>query len=87
MSKHGTRNFSIVGVGASAGGVEALIELFRDMPVGIGLGFVVVTHLGPGRESSLPGIIASHSALPVEVVRDGRWSGRAASTCWPAPSG
>ena len=45
--------FPIVGIGASAGGVEALEGLFRAMPADSGMAFVVVTHLAPKRESML----------------------------------
>ncbi|MBV9816483.1 MAG: hypothetical protein JO229_12115, partial [Alphaproteobacteria bacterium] len=43
----------IVGIGASAGGVEALEQLLRSVPADNGLAFVVVTHLPPNRESML----------------------------------
>ena len=46
--------FPIAGVGASAGGVEALEQLFRALPRECGIAFVVVAHLGPGQESALP---------------------------------
>ena len=71
MKTHEIGDFPIVGVGASAGGVEALCELFGTMRADIGLGFVVVTHLSPGRESALPGILATNTALPVDVVQEG----------------
>ncbi|MDP3418196.1 CheR family methyltransferase [Falsiroseomonas sp.] len=66
-----TKRFPIVGIGASAGGVEALQGLFRAMPVDHGIAFVVITHLGPGRESELPAILASCTAMPVTPARDG----------------
>ena len=39
--------FTIVGIGASAGGLEALVTLFDAMPADTGIGFVVVVHLDP----------------------------------------
>ncbi len=39
--------FAIVGIGASAGGLEAYQELFRHLPLHTGLGFVLVSHLDP----------------------------------------
>jgi two-component system CheB/CheR fusion protein len=57
--------FPIVGIGASAGGVEALEALFRAMPPDPGVAFVVVTHLAPKRESLLPEILARDTRLPV----------------------
>jgi two-component system, chemotaxis family, CheB/CheR fusion protein len=61
----------IVGVGASAGGVEALEGLFRAIPADSSLAYVVVTHLGPGHVSMLPEIIGRHTAMAVAPVRDG----------------
>ncbi len=63
--------FPIVGIGASAGGVEALEGFFRGMPGDPGLGFVVVTHLSPHRESLLHEIVARYTTLTVEVAADG----------------
>ena len=64
--------FPIVGIGASAGGVEALEGLFRGLPDRPGLAIVVVTHLSPQRESLLPEIIARFTPLPVLVAADGQ---------------
>ena len=63
--------FPIVGIGASAGGVEALGSLFRNMPDNPGLGFVVVTHLDPERDSLLDEVLARHTTMPVVVAGDG----------------
>jgi two-component system CheB/CheR fusion protein len=63
--------FPIVGIGASAGGVEALEAFFRPMPAKPGMAFVVVTHLGPRHESMLAEIIARHTAMPAHPIRDG----------------
>jgi two-component system, chemotaxis family, CheB/CheR fusion protein len=60
----------IVGVGASAGGVEALEGFFRGIPANPGFGIVVVTHLNPARESHLHQIVAQYTKLIVEVARD-----------------
>src|SRR5215831_614684 len=57
--------FPIVGIGASAGGVEALEGLFHAMPAESGMAFVVVTHLAPKRESLLPEILARSTRMPV----------------------
>lgn len=58
----------MVGVGASAGGVEALTGLFRDMPIGLGLAFLVVTHTARGRPSALPEILARCGPAKVEIA-------------------
>jgi two-component system CheB/CheR fusion protein len=57
--------FFIVGVGASAGGVEALEQLFASMPDQIGAALVVITHLSAHRESLLAEIIGRHTKMPV----------------------
>ncbi|MDB5406485.1 MAG: chemotaxis protein CheR [Rhodospirillales bacterium] len=65
------KQFPIVGIGASAGGIEALQQFFRALPTESGLAFVVVTHLPPGRESSLVPIISQYTAMPVVAAEDG----------------
>ena len=66
-----TSNFPVVGVGASAGGIEALEGFFRGIPDNPGLCIVVVTHLNPDRESILHEIIARYTSLKVQVAADG----------------
>jgi two-component system CheB/CheR fusion protein len=61
----------IVGIGASAGGVEALEQFFKSLPAGNGLAFVVVTHLPPDRESLLSEILGRATRMPVVEARDG----------------
>jgi two-component system, chemotaxis family, CheB/CheR fusion protein len=61
----------IVGIGASAGGVEALEQLFRAVPADNGLAFVVVTHLPPDRESLLVEILGRAARMPVVEAKDG----------------
>jgi two-component system CheB/CheR fusion protein len=65
------QRFAIVGIGASAGGIQALHGFFHGMPEAPGLGFVVVTHLGPDRESLLHEIVGRYTRLPVKVIADG----------------
>jgi two-component system CheB/CheR fusion protein len=61
----------VVGIGASAGGIEALEGLFRHTPADAGLAFVVVTHLDPTRESMLPEVVSRFTTLPVGRAEDG----------------
>src|SRR6266487_3465882 len=56
----------IVGIGASAGGLEALQKFFAAMPADSGLAFVVITHLDPVRESYFAHVLARHTAMPVQ---------------------
>ena len=69
--------FPIVGIGASAGGIEALEGFFRGLPDNPGLGFVIVTHLSSERESMLHEIVARHTRLPVQVPSEPRREHRA----------
>jgi len=60
----------IVGIGASAGGVEALQKFFAAVRPDLGLAYVVVVHLAPDRESELPAILARRTSMPVTQVSD-----------------
>lgn len=66
----GGDSFPVVGIGASAGGLEALLEFFKELPP-TGMAFVVITHLEPNHESQLVEIIGSASSLPVAVAQNG----------------
>jgi two-component system CheB/CheR fusion protein len=61
----------IVAIGASAGGLEALIEFFDHMPADSGIAFVVVTHRSPEHASLQPSLLQRHTAMPVREVTDG----------------
>ena len=66
----------IVGIGASAGGVDALRHFFRQLPVGAesedgGMAFVVVLHLSPDHESSLVDILQDETSLSVVRAEEG----------------
>ncbi len=63
--------FPIVGIGASAGGLEALQEFFGHTPAETGVGFVVVTHQHPGHVSLLPNLLAKSTSMPVLEAEDG----------------
>jgi two-component system, chemotaxis family, CheB/CheR fusion protein len=60
----------VVGIGASAGGLEALKAFFGAMPPKTGLTFVVVTHLDPTHDSLMPELLAKVTALRVEHAQD-----------------
>ena len=62
---------TIVGVGASAGGLEAFTRLMGALPSDTGLVFVLVQHLAPDHESSLPDLLGRAAAIPIEQARDG----------------
>ncbi|HWB87247.1 MAG TPA: chemotaxis protein CheB [Bryobacteraceae bacterium] len=63
----------VVGVGASAGGLEAFSELLRHLPPNTGMAFVLVQHLDPHHESVLPELLSSKTEMPViQVQKDTR---------------
>ena len=66
-----TAALSVVGIGASAGGIDAFRRFFEKMPPDSGLAFVVVLHLAADRRSMLPEILARWTAMPVAEARDG----------------
>ena len=76
---HGSRSvslvkskpFPIVGIGASAGGLEACSELLRALPEKTGMAFVLVQHLDPKHSSELREILARTTKIPVAEVTDG----------------
>jgi two-component system CheB/CheR fusion protein len=65
-----TRATAVCGIGASAGGIEALQQFFGALPSDLGLAYVVVLHLAPYRKSELPAIIRRATAMPVVQVGD-----------------
>ena len=63
-------SFPIVGLGASAGGLEAFEQFFRHLPSDIGMGFVLVPHLDPGHASILNEILQRSTTMPVVEAQD-----------------
>ncbi|MGY6274511.1 CheR family methyltransferase [Methylomonas sp. MgM2] len=61
----------VVGIGASAGGLEALEALFANLPADTGLAFIVVTHQLPGHISLLPELLENYTRMPVVIAEDG----------------
>ena len=64
-SKQPSTKPSIVGIGASAGGVQALQTFFEALPDRTGVAFVVIVHLAPASPSELPRILATRTRMPV----------------------
>ena len=60
----------VVGIGASAGGLEAFAELLRNLPPQTGMAFVLVQHLDPHHESILAELLANYTSMPVIQVLD-----------------
>lgn len=61
----------IVGLGASAGGLEALEHFFDEAPTNVGVAYVVVMHLSRDFKSMLDELLARHTSMPVEAAVDG----------------
>jgi two-component system CheB/CheR fusion protein len=64
-------SFTVAGIGASAGGLDAISELFAGIPPQSGMAFLVVQHLAPSRPSLLPEILARHTSMRVVEAVDG----------------
>ncbi len=62
--------FLVIGIGASAGGLEAFQRFFSNLPSEPGMAFVLVQHLDPNHESIMPELLAKHTSMPVQSVVD-----------------
>jgi two-component system CheB/CheR fusion protein len=60
-----------VGIGASAGGLEAIQAFFKNMPGDSGLTFIIIQHLSPDYKSMMDELLAKVTEIPVQVVSDG----------------
>ena len=65
------RPFHIVGIGASAGGLEAIEDFFGRMPVNSGLAFIVIQHLSPDYKSLMVELLSKKTRIPVHRCTDG----------------
>src|SRR6266404_5223056 len=64
----------VVGIGASAGGFDALVEFLRVTPTNSGLAFIILQHLSPSPRSLSAELFSRHTAMSVRVAEDGlRW--------------
>ncbi len=68
---HRKELFPVVGIGASAGGLEAFIPLLSHLPIDTGMAFVMIQHMLPDQESLLSLILARSTQMPVNQVTDG----------------
>jgi len=64
------QDFPIVGVGASAGGLDAFKKFLENIPADSGMAYVLVQHLAPSHESILPKLLAKATLLPVFEITD-----------------
>ncbi len=63
--------FPIVGIVASAGGLEAFTQLLSHLPIDTGMAFVLIQHLDPNQRSLLTEILAKTTQMPVREVQNG----------------
>ncbi|HEU4555442.1 MAG TPA: chemotaxis protein CheB, partial [Chitinophaga sp.] len=64
----GKNDFLIVGLGASAGGIQALKTFFEHVPADTGMAYVVILHLSPDHDSKLAEVLQVASKIPVQKV-------------------
>jgi two-component system CheB/CheR fusion protein len=64
-------SFPIVGIGGSAGGLEAFSELLRNIPAEPGMALVFIMHLAPEHKSMLPELLAKVTKMPVSEIKSG----------------
>ena len=64
-------SLTIVGIGASAGGLEALSQLLPALPRDLGLSFVVVQHLSPTYRSMMAQLLSRETPMLVQEIQDG----------------
>ena len=69
--RNSQKPFFIVGIGASAGGLEALGQFFAQMPTNSGLAFVVVSHLDPTQKGMMPELLQRFTKMKVYQAEDG----------------
>jgi chemotaxis response regulator CheB len=65
-----TYSFSVVGIGASAGGLEAVSALLKNLPDNTGMAFIIIQHLEPTHKSMLADILTQSTAMPVREITD-----------------
>ena len=65
------RRFPIVGIGASAGGLDAFKALLAALPPGTGMAFVLIQHLDPLHASLMAELLSSHTEMPVAPAAEG----------------
>jgi two-component system CheB/CheR fusion protein len=71
QSEKEKESFPIVGIGASAGGLEAFTQLLSHLPIDTGMGFVLIQHLSPSQKSMLPDILSRTTTMPVTEAQEG----------------
>ncbi len=65
------KRIPVVGVGSSAGGLEALGKMFQNMPSNSGVGFVLIQHLDPSHKSSMAELLTRYTNMEVLEIKEG----------------
>lgn len=71
QKKNSDELFPIVGIGASAGGLEALECFFKNIPAKNNMAFVIVTHLDPEHQSIMTELVQKQTSMPVFTIKNG----------------
>lgn len=71
QNKKTTDEQIVIGIGASAGGLEALQDFFKAMPTDTNLAFVVIQHLSPDYKSLMDELLARNTDIPIHIATDG----------------
>src|SRR5947208_2690831 len=70
LEKPGANDLLVVGIGASAGGVQALTQFFAQVPANSGMAYVIILHLSPNHDSKLAEVLQAVAAIPVSQVTE-----------------
>ena len=69
VSNSGSQHY-VIGIGASAGGLEAILELFDHIPQDIPCSFIIVQHLSPDYKSMMPELLEKHTKMKIQEAKD-----------------
>ncbi|MFU1683001.1 chemotaxis protein CheB [Phaeobacter piscinae] len=71
MTTRTTKDLTIIGIGSSAGGLEAIRELVATLPVDVPAAYVVVQHMSPHHKSLMTELVARQTQLKVGTIENG----------------
>src|SRR5882724_12040812 len=67
----GQEKFPVVGIGASAGGLDAFRQVLKRVPPESGMAFILIQHLDPNHPSMMVDLLSQHTRLPIQEAREG----------------
>jgi len=65
-------SFYVVGIGASAGGLDAVQQLFNSIPNNTGIAFIIIQHLSPDFKSLMPELLAKYTSMKIYTAEEGQ---------------